>query len=49
MTVAGLLEDGLFEWEIQPAAALFAEMLWNPNLADNEAIARALSPYYKRS
>jgi len=49
MTVAGLLEDGLFEWEIQPAAALFAEMLWNPHLADNEVIARALSPYYKRS
>lgn len=48
MTVAGLVEDGLFEERIQLCAALFAETLWNPRRSDAELLRRAMSPYYLR-
>ncbi len=31
MTVVGLIEDGMFEEQIQPSVSLLGEMLWNPN------------------
>ena len=46
MAVLGLVEDGLFEERIQPAAALMAETLWNPNATASELEQRAASPYY---
>lgn len=48
MSVAGLVEDGMFEERIQPSVALFAEMIWNPRQSDNELLQRAMSPYYQR-
>ena len=48
MTVAGLVEDALFEEHIQPSVALFAETLWNPARCDAELLQRALSAYYYR-
>lgn len=48
LTVTGLVEDGLFEEEIQPAVALFAETLWNPFPGDAEILRRALRPWYSR-
>ena len=35
--------DCAFELKIQPSLALFAEMLWNPQQADSELLARAAS------
>jgi len=46
-TVLGLIEDGLFEEEIQPSVALFAETLWNPQRPDRKILEPALSPYYR--
>jgi hypothetical protein len=48
MTVLALIEDGLFEEKIQPSAALFAEMLWNPSRSTNQLLELAMSPYYAR-
>lgn len=48
MTVAGLVEDGLFEEAISPSVALFAETLWNPRRTDAELLQRAMRPYYFR-
>ncbi len=42
-----LIEDGLLEECIQPAAALYAETLWNPFEPPEAILARAQSPYYK--
>ena len=47
MTVVGLIEDGLFEERIQPAAALLGEMLWNPRRNDEDYPELAMSPYYR--
>lgn len=48
MTVTGLIEDGLFERQIQPSVALFAHTLWNPGCASDELLKQSLSPYYYR-
>lgn len=48
ITATGLVEDGLFEEEIQPSVALFAETLWNPAQSDAEILRRALRPWYFR-
>jgi hypothetical protein len=47
MTVVGLIEDGLFEEEIQTSAALLGEMLWNPSREQKDILDAALSPYYR--
>ncbi len=47
MTVVGLIEDGLFEEEIQASAALLGEMLWNPSRDQKDILDAALSPYYR--
>jgi hypothetical protein len=44
MSVAGLVEDGLFEACIQPSVALFAETLWNPERDEDEILQLALMP-----
>ncbi|HOX06502.1 MAG TPA: hypothetical protein PK280_08885 [Planctomycetota bacterium] len=49
MTVLGLVEDGMFEEEIQPSVALFAETLWNPRRPDAELLDLAMSPYYREA
>jgi hypothetical protein len=46
MTVLALIDDGLFEERIQFSAALFAEMIWNPNRSDEELLQDATNPYY---
>ncbi len=48
MTVVALIEDGLFEEKIQPSAALFAEMLWDPRRSTNDLLEHAMNPYYTR-
>lgn len=48
MTVTGLIEDGLFEHQIQPSVALFAHTLWNPERSSDEILKLSLSPYYSR-
>jgi hypothetical protein len=48
ITATGLVEDGLFEEEIQPSVALFAETLWNPAQSDADILRRALRPWYSR-
>jgi hypothetical protein len=48
MNVAGLVEDGMFSEEIPVSVALFAETLWDPRRADEEILALARSPYYRR-
>jgi hypothetical protein len=45
MLVTGLVEDGLFEEQIQPSVALFAETLWDPHQPDNGLLARAMRSY----
>jgi hypothetical protein len=47
MTVVGLIEDGMFEEQIQVSAALLGEMLWNPKRDENEVLDAAMSPYYR--
>ena len=47
MVVEGLIEDGLFEEQIQPAVALYAETLWNPSRVPEDILAQALSAYYQ--
>jgi hypothetical protein len=47
MTVVGLIEDGLFEEQIQPSVSLLGEMLWNPNRSEKEVLDAAFSPYYR--
>jgi hypothetical protein len=49
MTVQGLIEDGLFEEQIQPSAALLGEMLWNPNRPPADYIRAAFNPYLIKS
>jgi len=46
MTVTGLIEDGVFEQVIQPSAALFAQMIWDPSRDEQELLRLASSPYY---
>jgi hypothetical protein len=46
MTVLGLIEDGLFEEKIQSSAALFAEMIWNPERDAKDTLEWGLNPYY---
>jgi hypothetical protein len=48
MTVVALIEDGLFEEKIQPSAALFAEMLWDPRRSGKDILGLAMNPYYAR-
>jgi hypothetical protein len=43
LTVVGLVEDGLFEAEIQPSVSLLAEMLWDPQRSDDELLKQAIS------
>jgi hypothetical protein len=40
--VTCLVEDALFELNIQTSVALFAEILWNPDRSDSELLAAAL-------
>jgi hypothetical protein len=47
MTVVGLIEDGMFEEQIQMSAALLGEMLWNPKRDEKEVLAAATNPYYR--
>lgn len=47
MTVTGLIEDGMFEEQIQFSVALFAETIWNPRRADEDIVQLAASPYYR--
>ena len=47
MTVAGLVEDGMFEDAIQPSVALFAQTLWDPTRDEDEILQLSLSPYYR--
>ena len=42
MTVVGLIDDGMFEQQIQTSAALLGEMLWNPNRSE-KAVLRSRS------
>ena len=42
-----LVEDGLFEAAIEPAVALFANMLWNPYADGADLVRQANSVYYK--
>jgi hypothetical protein len=44
MTVVGLIDDGMFEEQIQFSAALLGEMLWNPKRDPAELLAAALNP-----
>lgn len=48
ITANGLVEDGGFEWAIQPSVALFAETLWNPHQSDAQILTRAMRPAYSR-
>jgi hypothetical protein len=48
ITATGLVEDGMFEEQIQSSVALFAETLWNPYQSDHEIMMRALRPCYSR-
>lgn len=41
VTVAGLIEDGLFEEKIQPSVHIFGETLWNPFRSDIEILSAA--------
>ncbi len=41
MTVCALVEDGLFESEIQPSVALFAGTVWNPYRPEDETLQEA--------
>jgi hypothetical protein len=47
MTVVGLVEDGMFEEQIQPSVLLLAEALWNPNRDPREVFEAAQNPYYR--
>jgi hypothetical protein len=47
MTVVGLVEDGLFEEQIQLSTALLGEMLWNPDRDDGQVLEAAMNPYYR--
>jgi hypothetical protein len=46
LLVTGLVEDGLFELQVQPSVALFAETLWNPHQSDADILERAMRPYH---
>jgi len=41
MTACALVEDGLFEAEIQPSVALFAGTIWNPCRPEEETLQEA--------
>jgi hypothetical protein len=43
MTVTGLIEDGIFEQQIQLSVAIFAETLWNPYRDAEKILQRALA------
>jgi len=47
VTVVGLIDDGLFEEEIQLSAALLGEMLWNARRDEKDILSAALTPYYR--
>jgi hypothetical protein len=49
MTVTGLLEDGIFDEQIQLSVTIFAETLWNPERDAEEILQLALSPHYHTS
>jgi hypothetical protein len=46
MLVTLLVEDGMFEYTIQPSVTLFAQLLWNPSISADQLMKMALSPYY---
>jgi hypothetical protein len=41
MTVCALVEDGLFEAEIQPSVAIFAGTVWDPIRPEEETLQEA--------
>ncbi|PCJ52402.1 MAG: hypothetical protein COA79_23925 [Planctomycetota bacterium] len=45
MNVTALIEDGLFERKIEPCVALFANILWNPNIEKNDLMIYTNSAY----
>ena len=47
MNVTALVEDGLFEKQIQPSVSLFALILWNPNTDTQDIMIQANSAYLK--
>jgi hypothetical protein len=47
ITVAGLIEDSMFEEKIQPSAYIFGETLWNPFRKDAELLKDALDQYFR--
>jgi hypothetical protein len=47
LTVVGLIDDGMFEEQIQFSAALLGEMLWNPKRDPLELLDAALNPCYR--
>ena len=47
MIVVGLVDDGMFEEQVQPSVSLLGEMLWNPNRSEKDVLDAALSPYYR--
>lgn len=47
MMVVGLIEDGMFEEQIQPSVSLLGELLWNPNREPREVLEASLNPYYR--
>ena len=47
MTVVGLIEDGMFEEQVQVSAALLGEILWNPKRDAKEVLEAALNPCYR--
>ncbi|MFH1005923.1 MAG: hypothetical protein V1800_00285 [Candidatus Latescibacterota bacterium] len=49
VTATALVEDGMFEIRIQPAIALLAHILWNPDEDEKMLPQLALSSYYRES
>lgn len=47
MNVTALVEDGLFERQIQPCVSLFSQILWNPDVDSNDLMIHANSAYLK--
>ena len=47
-TVMALVEDGMFEAEIQPSVALFSHILWNPHEDEQRFPVLGHSSYYRR-
>lgn len=47
MLAAALVEDGMFEEEIQPSVSLFAQSVWDPTRGADDVLELAMSPYYR--